>query len=46
MFKISRAYKQPNLQDFLNQDDNKDRPKPKSKSWNKKNKNKNMTYAT
>jgi hypothetical protein len=45
MDELSRARKQPSLQDFLNQDKNNGMFHPKSKSWNKKKKNKNMTSA-
>jgi len=39
LFKLSWAWKQPRLQDFLNQKENKGRPISKSRSWNKMNKN-------
>jgi hypothetical protein len=42
---MSQAWKQPNLQDFLNQNGIKGMFKSKFKSQNKKNKNKNMTCA-
>ncbi len=42
---MSLARKQPNLHDFLNQDQNKGMFNSKSKSQNKKNKNKNTTCA-
>jgi hypothetical protein len=42
---LSRAQKQPTLQDFLNQYKNKGMPNLKSKSWNKKNMNMNTTNA-
>ncbi len=42
---LSWAWKQSNLQDFLNQNENKGKLIFKSKSWNKTNKNKHMTHV-
>ncbi len=42
---LSWAWKQPSLQDFLNENENKGIFNPKPKSWNKKSKNKNTTNA-
>jgi hypothetical protein len=42
---LSHAWKQPNLWDFPNLNENNNKLNPKSWLWNKKNKNKNTTCA-
>jgi hypothetical protein len=42
---LSRAWKQPNLHNFLNENKNTGKPSSKFRSWNKKKKKSNITHA-